>query len=211
VIKFFNRIKKLSPLDGYNKWAVTYHVEDNPIKKLSDEFIKSQLGELKGKSILDAGCGTGKFCAIAVESGAEHVKGIDLSPRMIEEAKKNCEQATFECADLSIKEIKEKYDVIICGLVLGHIDSLERVFANLVNALKSGGHLILTDFHPLQTIMKSKRTFSHDGKTFEVAHTLHPLDEYFKLLTKHHINIIGIKEPQFNSVPVIFGIHGVAA
>jgi malonyl-CoA O-methyltransferase len=211
VIKFFNRIKKLSPLDGYDKWAATYHVEDNPIKKLSDEFIKSELPDLKGKSVLDAGCGTGRFCVIALEQGATSVKGMDLSPKMIEEAKKNCPRAEFECADLSKTDLIEKYDVIICGLVLGHIENVEPVLKNFVSALKPGGHVLLTDFHPYQTAMKAKRTFSFDHRTFEVAHTLHPLDEYIALLKKFSIETLSFKEPEYNSHPVIFGIHGVAA
>jgi len=208
---FFNRIKKLSPLEGYNKWAVTYHIEDNPIKNLSDEFIKSQLPDLKGKNILDAGCGTGRLCMAALERGAAFVKGIDLSPKMIEEAKKNCPKAEFACVDLAKNEIKEKYDVVICGLVLGHIDSLEPALSNLVNSLKPNGHIILTDFHPIQTLAKAKRTFRHSGKTFEVSHTLHMLDEYFALLKKAGVTIVCFKEPQYNGEAVIFGIHGVAA
>lgn len=211
MINLFKRIKALSPLDGYNRWSETYHIEDNPIKNLSDEFITNELPDLKEKSVLDAGCGTGKFCQVAVARGATFVKGIDLSPKMIAEAKKNCPQATFDTGDLSVKEIKEKYDVVICGLVLGHIDSLESAMINLTGSLKPKGHLILTDFHPDQTFNKAKRTFSHYGKTYEVKHTLHLLNEYFWFLKEYRVNVISIKEPEFNSTPVIFGIHGVAS
>jgi malonyl-CoA O-methyltransferase len=205
VINFFRRAKKLSPLDGYNKWAGTYHIEDNPIKKLSDEFIKGELPDLKGKSVLDAGCGTGKLCQIAIEQGAAFVNGIDLSPKMIEEAKKNCPQGEFQCGDLSKVELK-KFDIVICGLVLGHIDNLESVLPKL---LKSGTHMILTDFHPYQTMMKARRTFRSDGKTFEVKHSLHALDEYFALLK--NFRIVNFTEPHYNNTPVIFGIHALAS
>ena len=205
MINLFKRIEKLSPLEGYDKWAKTYHSEDNPVKRLSDEFIKSELPDLKGKSVLDAGCGTGKLCEVAVARGASLVKGIDLSPKMIEEASKNCSEAKFECADLSKVEI-EKFDVIICGLVLGHIEDLDPVMNRL---LSSGTHIILTDFHPYQTMMKARRTFKSGGKTFEVSHSLHTLDEYFALLKG--FRIINFKEPQYNSHPVIFGIHALAS
>jgi 2-polyprenyl-3-methyl-5-hydroxy-6-metoxy-1,4-benzoquinol methylase len=210
VINFFKRIKTLTPLEGYNKWADTYHVEDNPIKRLSDEFIKSELPGLNGKSVLDAGCGTGFLCKIAVDQKASFVKGIDLSPKMIEQAKKNCPQATFECADLSTVAL-EKYDVITCGLVLGHIKILEPVLQKLVNALNPEGHIILTDFHPYQTSMKAKRTFKHNGKTFEITHSHHSLDEYHSILKNSSIKIVQSREPVFNNTPVIFGIHGVAS
>ena len=210
MINIFKKIKRLSPLEGYNKWATTYHVEDNPIKNLSDEFIKSDLPDLTGKSVLDAGCGTGKFCTIAAARGAGFVKGIDLSPVMIEQAKINCPKGKFECVDLSSAYL-EKFDVVVCGLVLGHIDSLEPTLKKLINALSPGGHIILTDFHPYQTMMKARRTFRHNGKTFEVTHSLHTLNEYFALLKSSNITVTRFKEPAFNGNPVIFGIHGVAA
>ena len=210
MINFFRRIKELSPLEGYNKWASSYHAEANPVKKMSDDFIGNALPELEGKSVLDAGCGTGRFCVTAIECRASFVKGIDLSPAMIGEATKNCPQAEFECTDLLRADI-EKYDVVICGLVLGHIELLEPVMNKLVKSLNAGGHLILTDFHPYQTMMKSKRTFKTHGKTFEIKHTLHQLDQYFSLLKNSGINIVSFKEPAFRGTPVIFGIHGVAA
>ncbi len=210
MIGWFRRIKKLSPLEGYNKWAETYHGEDNPIKKLSDEFIKSELPDLKGKSVLDAGCGTGKICEVAVERGAAFVKGIDLSPAMIEKARENCPAGTFECNDLSTVDLGQ-YDVIICGLVLGHIADLDPVLSKLIRALKSGGHIILTDFHPYQTMMKAKRTFKSGNKTFEISHNLHQLDQYFILLKRNNISVPSFKEPLFQNKPVIFGIHGTAA
>jgi len=203
----------LTALEGYNLWSKSYHSEDNPIKKMSDDFISGALPALEGKSILDAGCGTGKFCVAATNQRASFAKGIDLSPAMIEEAKKNCPGGKFICADLSLVEIEKSfYDVVICGLVLGHIDVLEPVLKKLVEALKPGGHIILTDFHPYQTTMKAKRTFkdSKSGRTFEVKHTLHRLDEYFTLLKNSGIDIRQFKEPLFNGKPVIFGIHGVA-
>lgn len=177
---------------------------------MSDEFIISNLPDLKGKSVLDAGCGTGRLCIASVERGAASVTGIDLSPKMIEQAKKNCGHAKFECADLSNVSL-EKYDVVICGLVLGHIQQLEPVLSKLTTSLNSRGHLILTDFHPYQTVNNAKRTFRHWWRTFEVKHSLHTLEEYFRHLKGHSINVVQFQEPAFNGNPVIFGIHGVAA
>lgn len=208
MIHLFRRIKKLSPREGYDKWAGTYHVEDNPIKNLSDEFIRSEMPDLHGKRVLDAGCGTGKICSIAVDLGASYVKGIDLSPVMISEAKKNCSRGSFECADLSAVTL-EKFDVIICGLVLGHVELAAPVLEKMISALNPGGHIIITDFHPFQTLMHAKRTFKSDGKTFEIKHTLHHLDEYFILLKKSGITVTSFKEPFFKDNPVIFGIHGI--
>jgi malonyl-CoA O-methyltransferase len=209
---FWRRIRSLSPREGYDLWARSYHAEANPIKKMSDDFISEQLPTLTEKHVLDAGCGPGKFCVIATEQGASFVRGIDLSPAMIEEARKNCPTATFECADLLDASVESnQYDVVICGLVIGHVENHKPVLEKLAGALKKGGMLIITDFHPYQTMMKAKRTFtdSHSGKTFEVKHTLHKLDEYFALLRNAGLRLEVFKEPLFSGKPVIFGISSI--
>jgi 2-polyprenyl-3-methyl-5-hydroxy-6-metoxy-1,4-benzoquinol methylase len=44
------------------------------------------LKPLAGKSVLDVGCGSGRFCVAYAVHGAERVVGIDFAPRMIEMA-----------------------------------------------------------------------------------------------------------------------------
>lgn len=208
-MSWWRRIKKLSALDGYNIWARTYHTESNPIKKMSDDFITENLPSLKGKSVLDAGCGTGKFCVMAVEQGAVFVKGIDLSPVMIDEAKGNCPKATLVCSDLSTAEVETThYDVVICGLVMAHIKDHEPVLVKLLDSLKRGGVIIITDFHPYQTRNKAKRTFKddHSGKTFEISHYLHSIEYYTSQLEQSGLTVTSFQEPRFSGNPVIFGI-----
>lgn len=179
---------------------------------MSDEFISENLPGLGDKAVLDAGCGTGKFCMFAIQRGAGFVKGIDLSPAMIDEAKKNCPEAEFEYGDLTEVRIEpERYDVVICGLVMGHIENHEAVVIKLTNALKKGGVIIITDFHPAQTMMKAKRTFkdSHSGKTFEIRHTGHAITDYLSIFKKAGVDQLVLKEPAYNDKPVIFGICGV--
>jgi len=45
------------------------------------------LPDLRGKKVLDLGCGYGWHCRYAVEHGAQSVVGTDISEKMIEEAK----------------------------------------------------------------------------------------------------------------------------
>ena len=50
--------------------------------------LKPLFPPLEGKSVLDMGCGYGWHCKFAAEQGARQVLGIDLSSKMIEEAKR---------------------------------------------------------------------------------------------------------------------------
>ena len=42
------------------------------------------LGDLRGKRVLDVGCGSGPYIVEALKRGAEHVTGLDAAPRMLD-------------------------------------------------------------------------------------------------------------------------------
>jgi malonyl-CoA O-methyltransferase len=202
----------LSPLDGYNKWAASYARESNPIKNFSDQLIVKYIPDLSGKSVLDVGCGAGKFCVLAESQGASSIEGIDLSPEMIQHSMKACKYATFIASDISSVALeKAKYDVVICSLVLAHIEVLDATLAKILESLKSDGILALTDFHPFLTLSNSKRTFLDlsTGKKYEVQHYLHLFGEYFNIFHNYGMKVESFDEPLYNNAPAIFGIKAV--
>ena len=52
-----------------------------------------RLGDLKGKTVLDIGCGSGVYLREALARGASHVIGVDAAPRMLELAKERLDAA----------------------------------------------------------------------------------------------------------------------
>lgn len=64
--------------------------------------LKPLFPPLQGKTLLDLGCGYGWHCKFAAEQGAIQVLGIDLSRKMIEEAK--------------TRNAKEQIEYRICGI-----------------------------------------------------------------------------------------------
>lgn len=198
-----------TPLEGYQRWAETYATETNPIKDHSNQWVEKFLPDLNGMSILDAGCGTGHFCKIAVTRGAAKIVGMDFSEAMIRQAKMDCPNAEFYCNNISTLAFAPgSFDVIICALVLGHIENIDPVLIALSNCLKKSGELIITDFHPILTTKKSKRTFRDpsSGKTIEIAHFLHPIQETLTCLRKAGLQIQKMEEPVWNNVPVIYAL-----
>lgn len=200
----------LSPLEGYNRWAVSYAEESNPIKNASDRFIEKFMTGLQGKKFLDAGCGNGKFCVAAQQQGAAFVQGIDLSPAMITLAQLQCPSGEFLCDDLAtVKLRKHHFDMIVCGLVLGHIENLDAALDNLLNALHPEGVLLITDFHPFLTLQHARRTF-HDkssGRVYEIRHHLHLFQSYFSCFARHGMAVDVLEEPHHENTPVVFGMR----
>ena len=77
-------------------------------------IMKSLLPNLKGKRILDLGCGNGNMSKYFIENGASYVLALDISNNMIEEAKEknNDENIKYEVLGMEeLSTIKEKFDL----------------------------------------------------------------------------------------------------
>lgn len=102
--------KSLSPIRSYfndcaSRFDSYYHHEADFLKGFIDgNFRKSItlryrwtlniLGKTAvGKNILDAGCGSGQYCIALAKAGAKRVVGVDLSPGMLELARRNAKAA----------------------------------------------------------------------------------------------------------------------
>jgi len=102
------------------------------------------------KRYLDIGCGQGVFGRLLPKDA--HYTGIDLSPALIQEAKKqkiHC-RAAFSLGDITTPlPIQENfYDTALCILVLQNVQNTGAVFANAFKALKPGGKWVLVINHP---------------------------------------------------------------
>ncbi|MCK5074131.1 MAG: methyltransferase domain-containing protein [Bacteriovoracaceae bacterium] len=68
---------------------------DNNRKFNSDPIIWKYADTVEGKTILDAGCGTGYLSILLAKAGA-YVTGIDISPKMISVAKESASKLIFK-------------------------------------------------------------------------------------------------------------------
>jgi len=112
----------------------------------------------RGKRVLDAGCGNGRFAYYATKYGAE-VWAIDLGPA-VEVANRNTEgegTAQVVQADLHNPPFAlESFDFIYSIGVLHHLPDPEPAFRNLLRFLKPGGDIqIYLYWKPERQIFKS--------------------------------------------------------
>jgi SAM-dependent methyltransferase len=108
--------------------------------------------DLRGKSVLDLGCGTGYFEEVWERLGAGAVSGIDVVPEAIERLRDAHPGRRYLCANLSVGEpdltIFGRPDLITAIDVLYHIvddDALMTALRRLTALLPAGGLLLFTD------------------------------------------------------------------
>lgn len=111
--------------------------------------IEKYIPKKKPLRILDAGTGTGYFAILLAKQG-HHVTGIDLTPSMIEEAKKLAKKqsvhAEFLVMDAENPEFKdESFDMIISRNLTWTLPHPKLAYERWCNLLKTGGILLNFD------------------------------------------------------------------
>jgi SAM-dependent methyltransferase len=121
------------------------------LRPASLDLAELTLAELVGsRRLLDVGCGTGRFAALAADRLGARVWGIDPSPEMLAQARargaRGCgwKQATAE--RLPFKE--GWFDAVHAHLVLHLVESRDRAIAEMVRVLGWDGRMVIVSFRP---------------------------------------------------------------
>ena len=127
------------------------------INPLRVDFIKSKV-DLKGKRVLDIGCGGGILAEAIAREGAQ-VKGIDQGEKVIKIAKLHSleSQLNIDYEQINIesfiKKNTQKFDVITCLEMLEHVPEPASIIKACSQILKPDGRLFLS------TINRNPKSF----------------------------------------------------
>jgi ubiquinone/menaquinone biosynthesis C-methylase UbiE len=112
--------------------------------------ILALAGEVAGRRILDAGCGSGPLSAALRDRGAI-VTGIDISAGMLERARRRLgDHARLQRGDLNsaLPFPSNAFDDVIASLVLHYLEDWTLPLAEMRRVLTPGGRLIASVNHP---------------------------------------------------------------
>lgn len=101
----------------------------------------AMLAPQPGERILDAGCGTGQLTAEIAAAGAD-VLGVDSSPAMVEQARRNFPEIPFELQDLRALPYRAEFDAVFSNAALHWVQPAEDAAASIARALKPGGRFV---------------------------------------------------------------------
>jgi len=178
--------------EQYSLWAKRYDKENNLLTVLEEKEIKDFIDfkKLKGKEVLDFGCGTGRYTIPLAKKGAK-VTGIDLTPAMIRRAKEKSKEESvndnikFKQTDITKYEPKKKFNLIISMLVLDHIKNLKKPINVISKASKKGTEVVISNVHP-ETLRENAdpetgRAQGYLVDNYKTDQFWHPIGEYVDL------------------------------
>ena len=195
----------VSPEAGYDLWARSWDRDPSPIVALEERTIAPWLVGLRGKRIVDASCGTGRWLAHAEGEGAR-VAGFDLSAAMLAEAAaKRGLAGRVSLADTRTLPLeRECADIVLCALSLGHMPPAEATVTELARAVAPGGALIVSDFHPEASRAGWKRTFREGDEVYEVENHPYSVAAICRAAADAGFTLRELSEPCFASPSATF-------
>jgi len=183
--------------NAYDEWSVTYDADENLTRDLDQTTTRSLLADFRPDSILELGCGTGKNTVFLARIGKQ-VHALDFSQGMVEKAraKVQAENVHFEMADLTLRWPckADAYDLIVCNLVLEHIENLSHIFSEAQRTLRPGGWFFINELHPFKQYDGKKARFSRGGQTVEVDAFVHHISDFIGAAMENGLKLLSLKE-----------------
>ena len=145
----------------YNEFGWNYYPEIFGEQLL--EWLR--LHNLKPRTSMDLGCGTGILCEILYKNGIQ-ASGMDFSRGMIEIAKAGNPDISYDVADMITYRPNTQYDLVTCTgdalILFGNLADIEKIFCNVYAYLSPGGYFIfdILNEHEISTSEPFEMDFS---------------------------------------------------
>jgi len=195
---------------AYDKKAANYdHTPDGRFTEKFKSLLLENIDLRDNDSVLDVGCGNGTLLSKLAKRKSIHGFGIDISPRMIQNAKvrypefvftvSGCERIPFE---------KDSMDIITVSAAYHHFSDVDAFALEARRVLKPGGMLYIAEIYLPAVIRQVANCFlplSKDGDVrfyspAEIIRTFSSADFHLMdTVKRRHIQIVRLQRGQYET------------
>ena len=118
-----------------------------------DAWMLDALGDVSGRTVIDIGCGEGRFCRLLSGLGAK-VTGVDLTKPLIDRARAlgGAEQTYLEGDAVELAGVEDAgFDLAVSYIVLVDLLDHRRAIEAAYRVLNPGGRLVVCNVHPMRS------------------------------------------------------------
>lgn len=123
--------------------------------------------------VLEVGTGEGQVAREAVDGGAGHVIGLDLTVSQVVEAVERGGGPSYAVSDAAAVPVRSaSFDAVVACLVFEHIDAVDEAIAEVARVLVDGGRFVFFLNHPL---------LQTPGSGWIDDHIIEPPEQYWRI------------------------------
>lgn len=191
---FADTRRKEAEADFHNEWASGVDVKSIDVRAMNEactapemRYIRSQLGDMRGRKLLDVGCGLGEASVYFAMEGAS-VTASDISQGMLDVASRlaeangvSIETMLSASEDLALRAEKGLFDIIYIGNTLHHV-AIDQTLSVLLPLLKRDGLFVSWDPLAYNPVINVYRRVATEVRTVD-EHPFRLAD--LRILKKH--------------------------
>ena len=187
----------MSIQDAYTDWSLTYDEDRNRTRDLDQKVTISTLWGQHFGSIVETGCGTGKNTGFLAQVG-DTVTALDFSAGMLARAQEKVQAANVTFVETDLTQVwpvgDRSTDLVVCNLVLEHIENLHFHFAEAARVLLPGGRCFVCELHPFRQYQGTQATFQRADGAILIDAYVHHISDFLAAAEASGLSLASFKE-----------------
>lgn len=180
--------KNVPAREGYDRWAPSYDASPNPVVALDEVMLGELIGDVTGRVVVDAGCGTGRH-TVRLARAAAGVIALDFSAEMLARVRAKLAAEGRQGQDVQLIEHDLRRplplddacaDGVVCALVGEHLADLAPVLREFARVTRPGGWLVFSVYHPFLAFLGKEANFvdADTGIEYRLGAVKHLIADY---------------------------------